>query len=364
MTFIKHLKLVFNFAILVFTVQEYAVAQTSWLDHYFTPPNGWNVNDHIRTLGDVNGDGKDDLVGFGQTGVYVGFSTGSSFDQGQQFLSNYAIGAGNWYVKKNPRMMGDVNGDGKDDIIGYGNAGVYVSLSTGTGFTEPRIFLNHYYTAANGWSPDQHVRTVGDINGDGKTDLVGFGGAGVFVAFSTGSGFQEPKMLLNNFAINAGGWSVNDHPRVVADVNGDGKDDIIGYGAAGVLVSLSTGSGFSPATIYLNHYFTAANGWNNNLHVRTAGDLNGDGKADLVGFGGDGVFISLARKNNFPQPTLRVRNFAQNAGQWRVNEHVRVVGDVNGDGIDDIVGYGAGAVLVELGKRSSPDRSQREQSRN
>lgn len=55
--------------------------------------------------------------------------------------------------------------------------------------------------------------------------------------FHTSSG-----LLVNNFAVGAGGWSSQDlHPRHVADVNGDGFSDIVGFGHAGVLAGLNQG---------------------------------------------------------------------------------------------------------------------------
>ena len=100
--------------------------QTSWLDHYYTAPNGWSVYHHVRTTGDVNGDGKDDIVGFGNDGVFVAFSNGKGFKQPTNLLNNFAKNAGNWDVQRNPRVMGDVNGDGQGDIVGFGSSAVLV----------------------------------------------------------------------------------------------------------------------------------------------------------------------------------------------------------------------------------------------
>ncbi|MEL7251539.1 MAG: VCBS repeat-containing protein [Bacteroidota bacterium] len=324
-------------------------AQTSqWAFLHFSTDSGWRTDRHIRTTGDVDGDGNDDLVGFGQTGVYVSFSDGRSFGPAQKVLSNYAIGAGGWSVKENPRFMGDVNKDGKDDIIGFGTMGVYVSYSTGSGFSEPLLQLRDHFSPIKGWNARDHVRTVGDINGDGLTDLVGFFNDGVYVAFATTIGFEEPQKLLSNFAPNAGGWTVNNHPRVVADVDGDGKDDIIGFGQNAVLVSLSTGRGLAKEQPYLNNQFTANSGWSTSKHVRTTGDLNNDGKADLIGFGEGGLYVSLATEDGFLPSERLVTEFGygQNAGSWRLDNQVRLMADVNGDGISDAIGIEKAQVLV------------------
>jgi hypothetical protein len=54
-------------------------------------------------------------------------------------------------------------------------------------------------------------------------DIVGFGGAGVYVALSNGDGsFQPIQRVIDNFAYDAGGWRVDRHPRFLADITGDG----------------------------------------------------------------------------------------------------------------------------------------------
>jgi FG-GAP-like repeat len=74
-----------------------------------------------------------------------------------------------------------------------------------------------------------------DLTGDGRADIVGFGDAGVWVALNNGNGtFQAPSKVLNAFAYSAGSWRVEKHPRFLADLTGDGRADIVGFGDAGV----------------------------------------------------------------------------------------------------------------------------------
>jgi len=129
------------------------------------------------------------------------------------------------------------------DIVGFGNEGAYVSLSTGSGFTQAKLWLGGFGYNAGGWRVDKHPRHVVDVNGDGKADIVGFGNEGAYVSLSTGSGFTQTELGLGGFGYNAGGWRVGMHPRHLVDVNGDGTADIVGFGNAGAYVSLSTGSG-------------------------------------------------------------------------------------------------------------------------
>jgi hypothetical protein len=53
-------------------------------------------------------------------------------------------------------------------------------------------------------------------------------------------------LAIQNFGAgaSAGGWASQDrYPRQLGDVNGDGRDDVVGFGEAGVLVALATGTG-------------------------------------------------------------------------------------------------------------------------
>ena len=104
------------------------------------------------------------------------------------------------------------------------------------------------YGAASGFTIDtnicipevyvvKHPRFLGDVNGDGKQDIVGFAAGGVYVSLSTGSNFTAPGLWVNNYGYNTGKWRVEKHPRFLADVNGDGKQDIVGFADGGVYVS-------------------------------------------------------------------------------------------------------------------------------
>ena len=97
---------------------------------------------------------------------------------------------------------------------------------------------------AGGWRVEQHPRFLADLTGDGRADIVGFGDDGVWVSFNNGDGtFQAPHQVLSNFGFNLGGWRVDRHPRFAVDLTGDGRADIIGFGDRGVSVALNNGSG-------------------------------------------------------------------------------------------------------------------------
>jgi hypothetical protein len=111
--------------------------------------------------------------------VYVALSNGTSFDPISKWSSSFDLSHG-WTVSGFVRTVGDVNNDGRDDLIGFGQDGVYVALSNGASFDSVSRWTNDF-DLSHGWTVSQYVRTVGDVNADGKADLVGFGLDGVYV---------------------------------------------------------------------------------------------------------------------------------------------------------------------------------------
>jgi len=127
---------------------------------------------------------------------------------------------------------------------------------------------------------------------------VGFGDTFVFVSFGNTNGtFDAPIASFPGFTKNGGDWTDNNnYPRLLADVNGDNRADIIGFGYTNVFVSLNNGNGtFDTPTAYSAGLTKDVGGWtDNNNYPRVVGDVNNDGKADLIGFGESDVFVSLS----------------------------------------------------------------------
>jgi hypothetical protein len=312
---------------------------------------GWRVERHPRVLADVTGDGRADVVGFGNAGVYVARSNGDgTFTAPQLALANFGYNAGGWRVDMHPRFLADVTGNDQADIVGFGNAGVYVARSNGDGtFAAARLVITNFGYNAGGWRVDRHPRVLADVTGNGRADIVGFGNAGVYVARSNVDGtFTAPRLVVTNFGYDAGGWRVERHPRVLADVTGNGRADIVGFGNAGVYVARSTGNGnFAAPQLALANFGYNAGGWRVERHPRFLADVTGDGRADIVGFGNAGVYVARSNGDGtFAAPQLVIPNFGYNAGGWRVERHPRFVADVTGDGRADIVGFGNAGVWL------------------
>ena len=223
---------------------------------------------------------------------------------------------------------GDVNGDGLDDVLigawradGDGNAkpnagGAYVMFGKSNGFgTQVDLatiadgsggFVIHGL-AANQFS-GYSLSSAGDFNGDGFADVIITGGAGSCLVFGTGDGFGAAVDLAEIGAGN-GGLVIADQDLDISvivssagDVNGDGFDDLLlGARYEGALsrgepnagdsyVVFGKSAGFD-ATIDLRTIAAGVGGFaiygkdagdRSGYSVAAAGDVNGDGFADLL----------------------------------------------------------------------------------
>lgn len=181
--------------------------------------------------------------------------------------------------------MGDLNGDGvKELITGPGPGGgpdihVY-DLRTGQ-------LLTQFFAFNPAFTGGVYVAT-GDVNGDGRADIIvsADAGAGPNVAVYDG---RDQSLLFSFFAFAAG---FTGGVRVAAgDVNQDGRADIItGAGPGGgpnVLI-------FNPATLQpISSFFAFSQGFNGGIYV-AAGDVNGDGKAEVIVGAGPGAGPNVA----------------------------------------------------------------------
>jgi len=310
----------------------------SWINSFGS--NTWSADKYVRTMSDVNGDGLPDIVGFGNSAVSVALGTGKAFKSAQKWSSNFTY-RNRWRVGKHQRLVTDVNGDGIPDLVGFADIGVHVGLGTGSGFETVKKWSNDF--GSNVWESDKYVRAMADVNGDGLPDIVGFGWDAVWVALNKGKGFTAMTRWHSNFSYK-GGWRVGRHIRLLRDINGDGLADIVGFAEKGVYVALATGKNFGATQKWSNDYGSSV--WNKSTYIRTMSDVNGDGLPDIVGFGNKGVYVGINTGKGFKSSKMWSHDFGAN--KWDINKHIRMLSDVNGDGLDDIVGFGDTGVYVAL----------------
>jgi hypothetical protein len=305
---------------------------------------------HERLIGDLNGDGRGDIVAFGDAGVWTALSIGDGGFQPERFvLANFGANQG-WNPNQHSRQLADLNGDGLADVVGFGHAGVWTAISKGDGTFEPEHFVLANFGFDHAWRSFRHVRLLADLNGDRKADIIGFGDQGVWTSLGKGDGTFDPeRFVIANFGVDQA-WRVAKHVRVMGDLNSDGRADIVAYGDAGVWTALGRGDGtFQPEAFVLAN-FGANQGWTPAEHVRVFSDLNGDRRADLVAFGFAGVWTALGKGDGSFEPERFVlANFGFQQG-WHSTNHERFASELNKDGRADILAFGDDGVWSALGR--------------
>lgn len=304
---------------------------------------------------DLNKDGKLDLVvANGQSvSVYYGRGDGT-FVAGPAYASISNVG----YID-----IADIDGDGNLDVYpGAANAGQftgdngtpsagYVLFGNGDGTLRGAPVEPFAYTGTN----------VTDLNGDGHADAVGVDGSGAFQAYiGDGKGGFAQKTALTYTPVSIGGTTyqvTGIDGYAVGDVNGDGKPDIVYVGtqfsgpngAAGFFVALGHGDGtFGAPTFFPMPQIVPAGDYDTNVtlsDVRLA-DVNGDGRADLIYSYKDqayhsqdyylGTAIQLANADGTFQPA-QLLNYYTGPNNAYTTSDVVAIADLNADHNPDLV---------------------------
>ncbi|SEP86863.1 phosphatidylinositol-specific phospholipase C domain-containing protein [Neolewinella agarilytica] len=314
--------------------------------------DGWSSIKHFRGVGDVNGDRIPDFIGCGTKDVFVGLMKKDlSLRKAKRGLPNNLAYNSGWRPNLHDRFIGDINNDGRADLVGFGSNSVMAALGKTDGtFTSAREILKDFVNS-KGWTSERHFRTFGDVNGDGNLDVIGFGTAKVFVYLGNGDGTFKPDVITAHTSFTPkAGWSTSKHRRLVVDMNGDGRADIVGFGTNQVLMAEGRKNGtFGPEIPLLND-FGSAKGWVNDKHERAVGDVNGDGKMDIIGFGYHKVYIALGQGNNRYATVIEATGDFTTKMGWNGKDHTRLVADMNGDGKADLVGFGNRGIVIRLSR--------------
>ena len=338
----------------------------------------------VACAGDVNEDGYSDLIvgaytyengegGEGLAFIYHGSSAGISSTASTILESNQDFA----YFGVSVASAGDINGDGYSDVIvgsfNYDNgetdegaAFIYNGSASGINSTATAQLESNQNMAFFGMS----VASAGDVNGDGYSDVIvgaysydnGESNEGaVFVYHGAAEGIGTIASV--QIESNKGSTHLGNSVAGAGDVNGDGYSDIIvaasnydngQYSEGVVFVYHGSANGISMVPTTLLELNIAFLGFGST--IASAGDVNGDGYADVIigavdyenGENNEGaIFIfhgSSSGLNLVPAAMVE-----SNQAHSEFSNAIAGAGDVNGDGYADVI---VGANFYDNGEAS------------
>jgi hypothetical protein len=331
-------------AALSFSGLSAAFAEPIFTPYTAMPTGSWP---EATAIGDVNGDGLKDVV----------MTTSYYFDAENDYKLFVFLQAANGQLQTPIKYatqgtypsppqsvdIGDVNGDGKNDVVvGNSRLNIQVFLQDANG-----------NLASSSVHPTQNstVVKIGDLNGDGRSDVagIGHGTSNASVLYQNPDGALAPPVSFN---APHGGFDDLD----IGDINADNRNDLIvmsgqgyAYNNLAILAQNLSGS-FEPAVFY-------DLGFDVNTSGLGLGDVNGDQLNDvIVSYGGN-------------KPASKIGIFHQQSGvlmpavslpSYDIPEPVEVK-DVTGDGLSDVVvlhgGWNSLGVYVQTADGSlSPEQ--------
>ncbi|GGY30048.1 FG-GAP repeat domain-containing protein [Streptomyces xanthochromogenes] len=334
-------------------VDSYGIYSSGWSG------SGWNMFNKVVSVGDVTGDGHNDLMARTPGGdLYLYAGTGNL---SAPFAAGKKVGS-SWNIFDQIVGANDVNGDGLGDVYGRTpNGDLYFYAGTGNAANPLKAGVK----VGTNWNIYNQIVAVDDQNGDGHGDLIGRDVSGqIFIYVSQPDGRLKPRALAGHGWSGAQFFPSGSNPAY-------GKQDLFGLDGAGTLsYYYGQGDGYlsaahpgdkggwaganyisSPSSLnsakrwanvleiasWGNLYVNGADlggGWGIYNTVIGVGDLTGEGNGDLIARQGSNGHLYLYPGNG--QATGVYSRIDVGAG-WNAYDKLFGAGDINGDGLSDLL---------------------------
>jgi hypothetical protein len=231
------------------------------------PPTGGVTAAITAAKADFSGDGKPDLIWERDDGYLSAWKMSGTTLAEAVSLNPGRVSDPDWRIVG----TGDLNGDGRPEIVwqhmANGSLGAWFMVGTAV---QDAVALNPGSVASTAW----RIVAVADMNGDGKADLIWQHTDGWLAIWFMDGATLVSDTLMNPQQIGGGKWKIVG----AGDMNGDGKNDLIWQHADGWLSVWYMNGATMVDAVYLNPKFIAGSDWK----IKGVIDINGDGKVDLI----------------------------------------------------------------------------------
>ncbi|MDX2196224.1 MAG: FG-GAP-like repeat-containing protein [Cytophagales bacterium] len=305
---------------------------------------------------DFDGDGKPDIMAtaYNASTNQISIAKNNAINNtitGSTFAAPFVLQGYTWYCFQS--SVGDLDGDGKLDIVipntNTNYFTIYKNISSPGTLTASSFGSRIDINVTAGYS--SYGSAIADIDNDGNNDVIFTSNNSnrIFIYRNLGTG------NINNTLQYSADFATGTNPSTVkiTDVDGDGKKDIvIGYTSSAyvsVYRNVSTSGTITSASFAPRVDLPTANA----CYSIAIADINSDGKPEILAANYTGNFIHLFQNNNMPG-TVTSAMFARvdlptNAGS---NPYDINAGDLDGDGKPEIIMGGTGNTLIAVYKNN------------
>jgi hypothetical protein len=292
--------------------------------------------------GDFDGDGRSEIPVASPWGIGLLKLSGSSLDS--WIMAANGTRFGGWLLNTADNrldLMADLDGDGRWEMLVTSPWGIGVWKQSGA--TLNAVMMAPNGTRFGGWllnTADNRFGPVGDFDGDGRLEVLVTSPWGIGVLRLSGSTFTVVMMAPNGTRF--GGWLLNTHDTrfaLAGDVDGDGRAEILISSPWGAGILKLSGSTFTAPVMAPNG--TRFGGWLLNTadnHFVAVSDFDGDGRAEILITSPWGLGVLRLSGSTLISPIMAANG--TRIGGWLLNtldNRLRPAGDFDGDGREELL---------------------------
>lgn len=292
--------------------------------------SGWDPFNKILPMVDYDNDGRPDFLAVAGDDMYI---HGNASTPGNPVKGTGKFVSSGW-SSVDTLLSGDYDSDGKIDLVGRAGSDLYIWRNIGTpgnaAFTTARVY-------SGGWGVFNRFMPLADYDNDGRPDIVGIAGGDMWIH---GNASTPGNPVKGDGKFVSSGWGSVD-TFLSADYDRDGKTDLIGRSGDTLYAwrNIGTTGSFAIATT------TFGGGWDTLDRFLPLVDYTGDGKPDITGVGGGGLYTHL---NTSSPGTMAKGDGVFISGHWGHLDTFMAT-DYDGDGHQDLIVRGQGYIAVMRG---------------